>query len=54
MIDNRTLTNGLKGKRDSLSRAAAQRIEQQDRKLRNLIVEIERLRNELAFHDWLP
>ena len=54
MIDNRTLTRGLMGKRDSLSRAAAQRIDAQERKLRDLIVQIERLRSELAFHDWLP
>jgi TolA-binding protein len=54
MIDNRTLTQGLKAKRDSLSRTAAQRIEQQEAKLRQLIIQIERLRSELAFHDWLP
>lgn len=54
MIDNRTLTRGLRGKRDSLSRAAAQRIEQQERQLRELVIQIERLRGERAFLDLLP
>ena len=53
-MDNSLLQRGLMAKRDSLSRAAAQRIEQQERKLRDLVLEIERLKRELSFHDWLP
>lgn len=54
MTDNHLLTRGLMGRRDSLSRQAAQRIEQQERKLRALIIEIERLRGEYKFLDMLP
>ena len=54
MTDNVTIVRGLKGRRDSLSRAAAQRIEQQERHVRELVIKIERLRRELAFYDWLP
>jgi len=48
------IVKGLIQRRDSLSRQAAQRLSEQDAKLRALVIEIERLRRELAFHDWLP